>query len=245
VRKARAITAVSGDTGRKLRKTFKGIWPNNIIQNIYIIPGGINPNSFPENVDTSHIDEKYDIKDRKVVLFSGRLISQKGAKYLVKAANEIMGEIFIIGDGPEKEYFKDLISQKKLSNVHLIDYLSGRELIDFYYRADVFVAPSVWDEPLGLTILEAMAAKCPVVVTRKGGIPLLVKGGYNGIFVKPRNSSEIAQACNKILTNEELMEKMGENARKTVLEKFTWDKTALKFHRLYNRINPTNKNGKK
>jgi glycosyltransferase involved in cell wall biosynthesis len=236
LRKAKAVTTVSGDTRMKLIKTFKSIYAPDQRKNIYVIPGGVNPVNFPEKVDTSYLDEKYNIGGKKIILFAGRLISQKGAKYLVNAAKNIKGEIFIVGDGPEKEHLKYLISQKKIQNVHLIDYLASKELIDFYYRSDVFVAPSVWDEPLGLTILEAMAARCPVIATRKGGIPLLIKSGYNGLFVKSRNSSQIAKVCNNLLEDDDLRKKMGENARKTVLEKFTWQKTALKFNRLYKKI---------
>ena len=58
---------------------------------------------------------------------------------------------------------------------------------DFYLRADVYVAPSVWNEPLGLVILEAMVNKTPVVVSRKGGVTTLVKDGYNGFLIRPRS----------------------------------------------------------
>jgi len=162
-------------------------------------------------------------------------------RYLVRAAKDIKGEVFIVGDGPEKQYLQTLINRKKLQNVHLIGYLTGQDLIEFYYRADVFVAPSVWEEPMGFTILEAMASKTPVIATRRGGIPMLVKHGYNGLFVKVRNSKEIASACNKLLEDDELRKKLGENARKTVEEKFTWKQIAQKFNRLYKKLANRNK----
>lgn len=232
LRGAKAITVVSGDTKSKIVKIFG----RELEKSIYIIPGGISASSFPNGRDTSALDEKYQIKDKKIVMFSGRLISHKGVKYLVKAAGQIKGEVFIIGEGPEKEYLKEFIERKGLKNVHLLGYIEPHELIDFYYRANVFVAPSVWDEPLGLSILEAMAAKTPVVATRKGGIPLLIKEGINGFFVPARNAKEIAKACNKILEDEQLEKKMGESARQRVLQKFTWKHTAQKFNRLYKRL---------
>jgi len=241
VRGAREITTVSGHTRSRFLKTFG----RGYSKNIHIIPGGVNIRSFPNNVDTSHLDKKYEIKDKKVVLFCGRLSSEKGTKYLIRAAANIKGEIFIIGGGPEEHYFSQLIARKKIKNVHLLGYLKHEELIDFYYRADVFVAPSVVEEALGLSILEAMAAKTPVIATRKGGIPLLVKSGYNGLFVKARNSQNIANACNRILRNDKLRKKMGENARKSVEEKFTWKKTAMKFHRLYRKICRNGRNGRR
>ena len=196
---------------------------------------------FPPQLDTSYMDKKYKLKGKKLVLFTGRLTSEKGVRYLTNAAKEIKGEVFVIGDGPERPYLSSLITRKKIENVHLLGYLMHENLIDFYYRADVFVAPSVVEEALGLSILEAMAAKTPVIATRKGGIPLVVKSGYNGLFVRVRNSSKIAEACNKLLENDGLRKKMGENARKTVEKKFTWERTAKKFNRLYKKISPNNK----
>ncbi len=239
VRKSSAITVVSGD----IRTKFLEIFGREYNKNIHVIPGGIDISLYPPALDTSALDQKYDLKDKKIVLFTGRLISHKGARYLVKAARGIKGDVFLVGDGPEKDYLLSLVDKYRLKNVHLVGYVSGQELIEFYYRASVFVAPSVWDEPLGLTILEAMASKVPVIATRKGGIPLLIKDGYDGLFVRVRNSKEIAEACNKILESDELRLKLGENARKTVEEKFNWKKIALRFHRLYNKIG--NSKGKK
>jgi len=237
VRGARAITTVSGNT----RSRFLKVFGRGFAKNFYIIPGGVDMKLFPNQLDVSSVDKKYNLKNKKVVLFCGRLSSEKGARYLIKAAKDIKGEVFIVGEGPEKQHLSSLIARKKIHNVHLLGYLPQEEIIDFYYRADVFVAPSVVEEALGLSILEAMASRTPVIATRKGGIPMLVKHGYNGLFVKPRNASKIAEACNKLLENDELRKKMGEMARKTVEEKFTWKKTALKFHRLYKKIGKNNK----
>lgn len=237
VRYAKAITVVSGDSRSKFLKTFGRAYA----KNLYVVPGGVDISFYPSQLNNSSIDKKYKLENKKVVLFTGRLISHKGVRYLVGAAKDIKGEVFLIGEGPEKEYLSSLIAKKQLENVHLLGYLKGQELINFYYRADVFVAPSVWDEPLGLTILEAMASKTPVIATRKGGIPLLVKPGVNGLFVRARNSTKIASAVNRILQDDKLRVKMGEAARKTVEEKFTWKKVALKFHRLYKKFCKNNR----
>lgn len=241
VRNAKAITVVSGDS----RSKFLKIFGRNFSKNLHIIPGGVDIKDFPSHLDTSSVDEKYNLKGKKITLFTGRLISHKGVRYLVQAAKEIKGEVVLIGDGPEKQYLTKMIEKKNLKNVHLLGYIPSEELPKFYRRADVFVTPAVWDEPFGLTILEAMASKTPVIATRKGGMPLLVKNGYNGFFVKVRNSREIAQTCNKLLEDDALREKMGEAARKTVEEKFTWKKTTLKFHRLYKRLIRNNKNNRR
>ncbi len=84
-----------------------------------------------------------------------------------------------------------------------------------------------------MVALEAMASSTPVVASRKGGIPLAVKNGYNGFLVRARSSKEIAEMVNKILRNPELQKKLGENARKIVEEKFSWRLISHKFHSVY------------
>lgn len=209
------------------------------------IPGGVSlgdPAKIKPLIDK--INKDYNLDGKKVVLFTGRLTVHKGVEYLIKAARKINGEVLILGDGPEKNYLKNLINRYKLTNVKLLGYFSSeqRNLLNaFYKRADVYVAPSVWNEPLGLVILESMAQYTPVIVTRKGGIMSIVKNGVNGYLVRPRNSNEIADKVNKLLSNEDLRKRMGERARQTVLERFTWEKVTKKFERLYKKFTSNNK----
>jgi glycosyltransferase involved in cell wall biosynthesis len=208
---------------------------------------------FPPERKIKIINKKYKLKGKKVVLFSGKLTPQKGVFYLIEAAQNIKGDIYIIGDGPERKNLEDLVYKFKLHNVHFLGYMGDdkkEELEEFYYRADVFVAPSVWDEPLGLVILEAMAAKTPIIATRKGGIPIAVKNGVNGFLIRPKSSRQIAEACNRLLENDELRKRMGDASRETVQKKFTWKKIAQTYIRIYkkayrNEDSKKKKNGKK
>ena len=232
LRRASKIVAVSGDTKSWLLNVFG----KEFAHKTRIIPGGIYLEKLPSEKKIKIINKRYHLTDKKIVLFSGKLTAQKGVSYLIKAAKDIKGDIYIIGDGPERKNLEDFVYQTKLKNVHFLGYMGDNkkeELEEFYYRADVFVTPSVWDEPLGLVILEAMAAKTPVIASRKGGIPLAVKNGINGILIRPRNSKQITEACNKLLENDELRKKMGEAARETVEKKFTWKKIAEKYARIY------------
>lgn len=246
LKKAKKIIPVSGDTRSWLLETFG----KDISRKARIIPGGIHPEDFPPEKNIRTINKKYNLRSKKVILFTGKLTEQKGVLYLLKAAKNIKGDIYIIGDGPERKKLEDFIYKEKLQNVHFLGYMGDEkrsELKEFYYRSDIFVAPSVWDEPLGLVILEAMAARTPVIATRKGGIPLAVKDGINGILVRPRSNRQIAEACNKLLENDELRKKMGEAARQTVEKKFTWKKIAQKYIRIYQKayVNGSKKNNQK
>ncbi|HQB85215.1 MAG: Spore coat protein SA [Parcubacteria group bacterium ADurb.Bin247] len=234
LKRAKKILPVSGDTKSWLINVF-GV---EFAEKSRIMPGGTHLNMFSNNGKIKIINEKYGLDGKKVVLFSGKLTEPKGVYYLVKAAKNIDGDVYIIGDGPDKKTFEDIIVKRGLKNVHLLGYMGEdkkQELHEFYCRADVFVAPSVWDEPLGLVILEAMSCKTPIIATRKGGIPLAVKDGVNGFLIKPRNSTQIAEACNKLLKDDKLNYKMGEAARQTVEQNFTWDKIADKHSRIYER----------
>lgn len=247
LRRTKKILAVSGDTKDWLLQAFG----KEFSYKTRIIPGGVYLENLPPEKKIKVINKKYGLGDKKVILFSGKLTPQKGVYYLIKAAKDIREDIYIIGDGPEKKKLEDLVYKMKLNNVHFLGYMGDEkkaELEEFYYRSDIFVAPSVWDEPLGLVILEAMTCKTPIIATRKGGIPLAVKDGVNGILIRPKSSQQIAKACNKLLENDELRKKMGEAARKTVEQKFTWKKVAQKYIRIYKKAykNSTSKrNGKK
>lgn len=227
---ANAITVVSGDTREKLLRTFG----RSLSKKTRTIPGGIRLSLFPPDKSVESLRLKFNLKNKKVALFTGRIISEKGVEYLVKAAGRIKGQVIIAGDGPARKKLEEMVSTMNLKNVMLLPFIHNySEFIDLYYLADVFVAPSVWDEPLGLTIIEAMAAKTPVITTRRGGVTMAVKEGVTGLFVRSRNSTEIADAVNKLFDNDQLRIRMGEKARLVVASRFTWTKIAQRFDKLY------------
>lgn len=204
-----------------------------------VIPGGVNSNKFIYSESGAKmVDRELGLHGKPVVLFAGKITKYKGVEYLIGAAKKIHGDVVILGDGPEKKRLQEKAAALGLTNVHWVGHQGAgiKKLVPYYSRADVFVAPSTWDEPLGLVILEAMACSTPVVVTRKGGIPLAVKEGYNGLFIRPRNASEIVEKVNKLLDNESMRMKMGQNARKSIEFKFSWETIGRKFEHIYERF---------
>lgn len=257
--KDKRYLALTGDVLRRARRIVPNsfwtkewmfeIFGDDFREAVRVIPGGVDIKKFNPDLPTKDIDIKYGFKGKRVVLFAGKLTTYKGVKYLIKAARKIHdAEIVILGEGPERPALEQRVKDYGLTNVHFIGHLGpSDELNKFYKRASVFVAPSVWDEPLGLVILEAMASRTPVVVTRKGGIPLAVKDGINGYFVRPRNATEIAEKVNLLLSNEEKRQKMADNARRIAVEKFSWELIAHRFILMYEKFAyfPKNGNGKK
>lgn len=234
IRDASRVSALITANSTFTREWYLKMFGRDLAYKVRTIPGGVTITDPRDCLDK--IEKKYNLKGKKVVLFTGRLTVHKGVEYLIKAARNINGEVLILGDGPERNYLQSLIDLYKLKNVRILGYFSAenRMLLNaFYRRADVYVAPSVWNEPLGLVILESMAQKTPVIVTRKGGIMSIVKDGYNGYLVRPRNSVEIAEKVNKLLGDDELARRMGERAKQTVLDRFTWEKVTKRFERIY------------
>ena len=201
-----------------------------------VIPSGID-DSGDFMKDVTWIDKKYKFKHKHMVLFTGRLTEHKGVEYLLHAAKKIPAEIVIIGDGPERPHLEKIIKAENITNVHMLGYFSQRtgKIDDFYLRADVYVAPSIWKEPLGMVILEAMVHKTPVIVTMRGGVKTIVKEGENGFLIRSKESNVIAAKVNMLLKDDKLRKRMGDNAYKTVVAKFNWDKIATKFYELYKR----------
>ncbi|MBI2636962.1 MAG: glycosyltransferase family 4 protein [Parcubacteria group bacterium] len=236
VRDAKRITAVSSHTRRWFLDMFEGQSRYELKRKTNIIPGGINIEEHKKKQRTKSIDWRYGLSGKKVALFVGRLTAEKGVEYIVRAAAKINGDVLIVGDGPEMKKLQNLKRELGLGNVHILGYI-GREksekLKKLYARADVIIAPSVIDEALGLVILEAMYYAKPVIATRKGGIPLAVKENETGLFVKPRNSTDIAEKVNALFTDPEKAKRLGENAKRVVEERFTWDIIAERFITIY------------
>ncbi len=233
LRRARRIVPNSFYTKDWMLDVFGDEYRNQV----RVIPGGVDINKF-RKVATDDIDKMFNIKDEKIVVFAGKLTSYKGVKYLVRAAKKIKGKVLILGDGPERKNLEKIAKDEKITNVKFLGHLGSDTdfLIKFYSRADVFVAPSIWDEPLGLVILEAMACETPVVVTRKGGIPLAVKDGQNGLFIRPRNSKHIADEVNLLLNNDALRLKMAKKAREIAVKRFSWEAIAHRFENIYQKF---------
>lgn len=237
--RARRIIPNSGWTREWFLRIFKGFFH----EKCRVIPGGVDIGKFVySEAGAKQVDKELNLHGKPVVVFAGKITKYKGVEFLIGAAKKIHGEVVILGDGPELPKLKQKAQSLGLTNVHWVGHLGAgvKKLVPYYSRADVFIAPSVWDEPLGLVILEAMACNTPVVVTRKGGIPLAVKEGVNGLFIRPRNSEEIVEKVNKLLDNEHLRLKMGQNARRVVEKKFSWETIAHKFELLYMRYGKKN-----
>lgn len=121
----------------------------------------------------------------------------------------------------------------ELGHSHLHGRVANSEIGSHYSRAAVFVFPSLWHEPFGIPVIEAMAAGLPVVATRGGALPEVVVEGETGFLVERGDSEGLAAAIGKLLADPNLRQRMGAAGRRRVQQLFTWDRSVARLEELY------------
>lgn len=154
------------------------------------------------------------------------LYPSKGLEYLVETSEYFKnkeGVIFcIIGDGPEKEKLENLIKERGLQKkILLLGHIpDAQKMISAF---DIFVMPSV-KEGFPWAVIEAMAAKLPVIATRVGAVPEIIEDTKNGFLVESARPEQITAKIQELENNERLRQELGIQAHQTVLFKFPLDK---------------------
>ncbi len=175
-----------------------------------------------------------------IVLYASRLTVARGAHVLAHAIPEILKankEVHFVfaGSGFTKPLHDVLdansVPKEKYTVLGYVDY---KDLPSLYARAYTYVMPTSW-ENLPFKLLEAMSCAKPVVTTAMGGIPEVVQNGYNGLFIL-RKPEDVAAKIIQLLEDRKLANKLGSNARKTILEKFTWDITSKRTQQVYKEL---------
>jgi glycosyltransferase involved in cell wall biosynthesis len=175
----------------------------------------------------------------KVVGMVARLDLQKGFEYLLRAARELCRtlpglKVVIVGEGPDRKAIEDMIQRFGLqANVILAGQHS--DMPGIYAAMDVFVLPSL-NEGLPMTILEAMAASKPVIATRVGAIPKVIKDGHTGLLVDPGDVDGLRNALARLLTDSNLCHSIGAAANDWVSRTYTAEAMALKYHQMYDEV---------
>lgn len=191
-------------------------------ENAVIIPLGLNPSRLKASNEKVTKSLKAKIGNKKIVLSIGRLIYYKGFEYLIKAGKYIKDDvaIVIVGGGPLYENLKDMVKALNLENKV---YLLGRvDKISCYIKeSDLFCLPSVErTEAFGLVLVEALYFGKPLITTNVegSGMNYVNQDGITGLVVPPRNPKALADAINKILSDNNLYERFSKNARERFKE---------------------------
>jgi glycosyltransferase involved in cell wall biosynthesis len=138
--------------------------------------------------------------------------------------------------GTYQAYLKTKLTPEIAEKMAFTGFIARQDLVDRFYDADIFVFPPIWDEGFGLPPVEAMAAGTPVVGTRSGGLQETVIDGETGFLVEKNDPQALAQQILRLLTDDDLREKMGRAARCRALSTFTWELAASRVAGLYRRL---------
>lgn len=182
-------------------------------------------------LDTVSLRKKMGLAtDSKILIFTGRLTWEKGIDKLLQALGYIKTpnlEVLIVGSLSYKventdNYMSELqvMAKKRQSVVHFTGYIEHAELPKLYNLADIAVLPSMWEEPAGLTMLEAMACGTPVITTKSGGIPEYV--GDSAIVLN-RNEQlpiNIAKTIDYLLSNKQEYNRLRDNGIERIRKNF-------------------------
>jgi len=199
-------------------------------ERIHIIPGGVSRRIFKAEFNSEEFKEKYGI-DSQMVLYLGRLTEKKGIDHLIHAAPPLLKDfpnLKIVISGPDcgmMKKLKELACKLKVErNIIFTGPLSEEAKYAAIASSKVLVLPSSF-EAQGLVLLEAQALGIPVIATRQGGVPYFIKDGENGLLIEYGKPDQIAEALKKILNDEDLARRLGEDGRRSAKE-YTWDRIA-------------------
>ena len=195
---------------------------------VRMIPLGVNDQFVDEGKVSNHSG------DEVRLLYVGRFERRKGIDLLLEALPKLMSKhkelkVDLIGDKTLVDehgtsYFTEFENKYKkepwFKRINAPGFVSEEELAASYKNCDIFVAPSRY-ESFGQIYIEAMASGKAVIGTRVGGIPEVVEDGVNGLLIKNEDAYDLEIKLEKLIANKDLRDKMGEQSRKIIKEKFS------------------------
>ena len=219
LRHSNACIAVS----QEMLKSLLEVHPK-VVERSYLISNGVN---VPENLEQHEHSNN--------LVFVGRLDAIKGIHNLLDAIPYFDKKIVltIIGDGSERKSIEQRIKDEKWENrVTLLGNLQNEQVLQEIRKSYALVLPSFY-ETQGIVLLEANANGKPVVASRVGGILEVVENGHNGFLFEPNDLKTLADKVNLLFQNPELAQRMGENGRQWVSQKYSWASIAEATESVY------------
>lgn len=224
--------AVSFDVARQLKEIISSENKVKVVHNGIMLGNySHGANNTPDRDVYSSV--KMNRNNFPIVLTVARLEKQKGHTYLLKAASDIPGTLFVfVGDGPERANLEN--ETRELSLTDRVIFLGNRNDIPALLRGcDLFVLPSLF-EGLPLSIMEAMAAGKPVIASDIGGVDELVTNGKTGYLAPPGDPTALAAAIKKIVSNPQLSQKIASAGKTLVFSEFSADQMLKGITEIYN-----------
>lgn len=222
-----AVISVSNEVSKSIHKLYR---VNK--RKIFTVYNGVETDYFcPNNVQRESIRKSFSIsKNEALLLFFSFITKQKGLHLLIKALPEILKtnnqvKLLVVGEGDYLNEAKQTVKQLRLEKYVIFTGQIPREETSHYINAsDVFIMPTLRQEGMPFSILEAMACQKPVIASCIGGIPSIIDNGVNGLLVPPGNISKLIEKILFLLKNKKYADKIATNARKKALSEFSLEK---------------------
>lgn len=210
-----------------LRLKLVKMFGEEVNQNVRILHNGFNYDMFSSELENNQRDEirkSLDIPEgKKVVVFAGRIDETKGVEQLVMAFKKLNRDDAMLmvvgshyfGDGRTSSFEKRMRThfEEMKDKLRFTGFVKYEDMWKYYKLSDVAVLPSMWEEPAGLTIVEAMSAGLPVITTISGGIPEFIDERFGILLERDENIvSNIEKSINAVLDNIEEWEQKGKLA---------------------------------
>jgi glycogen(starch) synthase len=213
------------------------------LDKIDVVPNGVDTTRFDQlnGQDLTHFRNMYALPAEQIVFSVGRVVYEKGLQVLLKAMPIVLSQqpatkVVVAGKGPELDSLRSLAwSLGTGEKVLLTGFISDENRDRLFKIADCAVFPSLY-EPFGIVALEAMAAKCPVVVTEVGGLKDVVMHAETGITVYPDDPESLAWGILHTLQHPEWSAARVKKAYRVVRDDYNWERIAQMTKDIYRRI---------
>ena len=196
----------------------------------------------PKHIEAIHnfiIANDYNVETEvgDYALYFGRLSKEKGINNLIEAFSKCdKGNLFIAGEGPEKDNIEQFIKDNKLTKrVKLLGFLNKEQMTEQVRKARFIVVPSIWYENCPYSVMETLAIGKPVIGANIAGIPELVINNENGFTYKYDDVNELAEKMNKLFEDEKLVKKFSRNA-KELSKQYDKEVYYKKLERIYKNV---------
>ena len=207
---------------------------------IDVIPNGIELEEKPLIHTIYNFGCRYGLENFHTILFVGRVSPTKNPEILINAFKIVHTEIYdtkLIFVGPISDKYKSkLIILAKELNIDKFVVFTGEinreDVLSAYCCADIFVSLGGW-EGLPTTMLEAMSFGLPCIMFNSGGVGDVIKDGETGLVVNELYSKKIEEKIRVLLDDRNLREEISRNARKQILERYTWVYCFERIYRVY------------
>jgi glycosyltransferase involved in cell wall biosynthesis len=230
---AGATTACSADLGRRAVRL------GSPIDKTHTVPYGVDIGFFSPEKRPGRTRETYNIPaDDALVVAIGRLVEKKGFSFLIEAITRCpRARLLLIGEGDMRHFLEEQ-ARRLGASVVFAGALDRERIAEALADADIAVVPSVIDssgnvDGLPNTLLEALASGCAILASRIAGIPDVIDDGVNGRLVQPKDVQGLAEVLTLLLRDPMARKRLGDAARRSAVEKLSWDATARKIEECF------------